>query len=585
MNYHFPFAPALTLLCLLTSPAISAEADAKAVEIEQDRWFEVEVILFKQVAGKTQNTEQFTARDLSANKRRALDLLTPYLQPDIASLKQLLPPCGQAKASFPYNIESVPFSLEGDKSDEDGVNNSHNVNKTEQSAEPAITTADEESTNASSISVKVTSSAADIEEIEHSEFPQTTRLDKPSAQSQYADMVLPNYTQYPINSQAPLCVIDANFFEQHLSPKQLESFNIDGFPVEKLATTINGMEQWQADENGDITWASNKPYLISADSLRLKSIANRIKRSRNYAPLLHLGWRQVGESRRKAKAMKLFAGEHLELDYQQALAKQNEQLKAVEIQAILDERQHAELLAKSQGTLIENNLRLNSETYSENKSENTGANSTDIVLGVTNESDKLVSAELSIEHQRYMAAKQQQLDNLFQQFALLNSDKADISTDSSQTEVTQTSDSEEVLSPTHSYSEQEIKQIVEQLSTNITDLQPSTTNEKDKSLNSITPPSQPWSLDGLFKIHLDHYLYINTELNIIEASAIAKGDNKQNTTAEKTNKNQVISFKQDRRVISGEIHYFDHPHIGMVVQIRRFDPTKPADEAVSQSKK
>mgnify|MGYP000673678348 FL=1 len=47
----------------------------------------------------------------------------------------------------------------------------------------------------------------------------------------------------------------------------------------------------------------------------------------------------------------------------------------------------------------------------------------------------------------------------------------------------------------------------------------------------------------------------------------------------------MASFKQDRRVISGEIHYFDHPDIGMIVQIRRFDPSKPADEAVTQAKK
>ena len=90
-------------------------------------------------------------------------------------------------------------------------------------------------------------------------------------------------------------------------------------------------------------------------------------------------------------------------------------------------------------------------------------------------------------------------------------------------------------------------------------------------------------------MHLDHYLYIDTEFNIIEPtnapltlSAKQKLTNKEQGVSDN---NQVISFKQDRRVITGEIHYFDHPHIGMVVQIRRFDPAKPADEAVSQSKK
>ena len=105
----------------------------------------------------------------------------------------------------------------------------------------------------------------------------------------------------------------------------------------------------------------------------------------------------------------------------------------------------------------------------------------------------------------------------------------------------------------------------------------------------IAPPLQPWSIDGLFKVHLDHYLYIDTEFNMIEASnASSRLSAKQrlaNKDQEASGLNKVISFKQDRRVITGEIHYFDHPHIGMVVQIRRFDPSKPADEAVSQSKK
>jgi hypothetical protein len=79
-------------------------------------------------------------------------------------------------------------------------------------------------------------------------------------------------------------------------------------------------------------------------------------------------------------------------------------------------------------------------------------------------------------------------------------------------------------------------------------------------------------LTAFFKVHLDHYLYINSEFSIID---IAQGTEAENT----------VSFKQNRRVISGEIHYFDHPNIGMIVQIRRFDPTKPAAIAVSQNKK
>lgn len=69
-------------------------------------------------------------------------------------------------------------------------------------------------------------------------------------------------------------------------------------------------------------------------------------------------------------------------------------------------------------------------------------------------------------------------------------------------------------------------------------------------------PDQVWQLDGLFKLHLDHYLFVNTEFNLRLPA---------------NNGLQTIYVRQSRRVISGEIHYLDHPHLGIVLQIRRFD--------------
>ncbi len=56
------------------------------------------------------------------------------------------------------------------------------------------------------------------------------------------------------------------------------------------------------------------------------------------------------------------------------------------------------------------------------------------------------------------------------------------------------------------------------------------------------------------------------------------------STNNTTNKGSVklINFSQNKRAITGEIHYFDHPYIGMIVQVRRFDPSKPKEEAVTQ---
>ena len=82
------------------------------------------------------------------------------------------------------------------------------------------------------------------------------------------------------------------------------------------------------------------------------------------------------------------------------------------------------------------------------------------------------------------------------------------------------------------------------------------------TLTSRNLPDQVWQLDGLFKLHLDHYLFVNTEFNLRLPAA--------------NDSLQTIYVRQSRRVISGEIHYLDHPYLGIVLQIRRYEP--PADD-------
>lgn len=73
-------------------------------------------------------------------------------------------------------------------------------------------------------------------------------------------------------------------------------------------------------------------------------------------------------------------------------------------------------------------------------------------------------------------------------------------------------------------------------------------------------PEQVWQLDGLFKLHLDHYLFVNTEFNLRRLNS--------------QNQLESIYSKQSRRVISGELHYLDHPYLGIILQIRRYDPAQ-----------
>ncbi len=494
MKYHSIFISAITSLCFFTATTSISAANAKNQYVKNARWFEIEVILFKHLDGKKQSKETFSDIKSQSKNNVMIDLLTPYIQPDIASLKHLMPQCHQPSARLPFNIKLTPLKLSSN------ILEYSNVSMGPESI------------------------------IQHS-----------NSEDYAASLDLPSYNQYPTDTNAPLCVIPNDFFAQHYSAEQLANFNIDGFPVTEMVATINGIEQWQADKEDQIIWASNQPYLISQNSLRLKSIANRIKRYRSYEPLLHLGWRQPGQARNKATPMKLFAGKNLTVEYQQALANQTTQQQTLELKSILAHR----------------NNQANLSSGHEISLTTADINTINNEIAYTDQS--------SVEERLYLQAKQQQLNYLFEEFAEFNA------TDTSIRE--NKSDSANGIGESL-YNQKAVSALVEQLSTDMNKQVMSLIDENNakEQVNIAAAPSQPWEIDGFFKVHLDHYLFINSEFSIIDVDQSTKAKN-------------TVSFKQNRRVITGEIHYFDHPNIGMIVQIRRFDPTKPAAIAVSQNKK
>ena len=88
-------------------------------------------------------------------------------------------------------------------------------------------------------------------------------------------------------------------------------------------------------------------------------------------------------------------------------------------------------------------------------------------------------------------------------------------------------------------------------------------------------PSQPWTLDGLFRVHLNHYLYITADFNLLNLTP--KQQEQKKLAINELSALKSIRFNQNRRVISGEIHYFDHPYIGMIVQIRKYQRPEPEE--------
>jgi hypothetical protein len=91
-------------------------------------------------------------------------------------------------------------------------------------------------------------------------------------------------------------------------------------------------------------------------------------------------------------------------------------------------------------------------------------------------------------------------------------------------------------------------------------------------------PEDVWEFDGLMHIYLvGNYLHIDGEFNLRDEIRlpVQTSDLEAQARAELADEAAEIPFlrayyfNQLRRVISHETHYFDHPHYGVIVQIRR----------------
>jgi hypothetical protein len=434
-----------------------------------ERWFEVEVILFQQLGNKTELKEQFP-EDINVsslpNYQKSFDLLGPHINPDLTNIKQFLPLCSKE----PEN-NAQPSWLHSLK----------------------ITNADFD---------KKINDIAQIADINIAELDEKTDDYTPNIQ-------LENLTKKLLSTES-VCAISQQEMEILFDEEQLANININSVGIDSLPNKLNALGIHN-DYN---------PYLISDESLLLSDISQRLRWSKTFKPLLHFGWRQIGVTQEDANPLKLFAGQHLVHEYQKALKEYQLEIQEEEnLVNRLTKRQNAALITDS--TTI-------------NKAED----------------------------------NQQALNQVFTRFKALSREPIDEDT---------------INNAINHISGQNLETIIATSAVDIAIHKP-----HSNLGNPPKAPIQPWFLDGFIKIHLDHYLYITADFNVYNENNVEKIIKNVPVNIDTANSNtdsstKLINFSQNRRVITGEIHYFDHPYIGMIVQIRRFDPTKPEGEQVSQA--
>lgn len=255
-------------------------------------------------------------------------------------------------------------------------------------------------------------------------------------------------------------------------------------------------------------------YLIAPQNLQLTDYVEQLNRQRNTQPLLHLGWRQPGLSERRSIPVYLYAGKN----------------------------------------------------YSE-----------------------------EFYYDGYAKPPEPEIDETFV-------------SDLEQTEFTDLQSNSESRQPQFPKESDYVRRFMEQLEAGA--VVDSKKNKLIMPSNRQQFPDQTWQLDGYVNVHLNHYLFLNAEFNYRELAvenidpstyfeqdliANVSQENKKETNDSKSfvvskmskdqnfgdnieeNQNlveikklNIYDFKQDRRVYSGDIHYLDHPKIGILFQIRKY---------------
>ncbi len=566
------FKKPTTTFSALAGAILLSYCSQSAAAIDK-RWFEVEVILFSQLGDKSNDPEIFDGKASLPNYRKVVDLLTPYLYPDTDTLRLQLPSCEtrQYPANYLANVSLPPLhseksleDIEQDKAQANefsalntAVNDSTENNLTINSgANSALQGAQSELNQVSELSEQnklseqrvlgEQSSQLQQEDpfeviVELTEQQRQLVIDAESYFASHFDNINQQFSYHALTTDASnhannqvLCqttvINERSTIADYLTwQKGIEQINaLPSYPIDELSGIIDNPEFVDTD----------KPYLISADSLKLIDITTQLRRSRDFKPLLHLGWRQSLINRRnpaREPAIRLFAGEHYGQQYQQALSTYQEAKAAAE---------YAEWQLQNPTLGNENSLTLDSPD-STGTIESTAAN--EIIADTDSELAKLAK----LEHTKNQLI-QQKLNELYQAY-----DQQSFTVESTIAELKET--------PTSS---------VLQSSQAVT--------HGDTVLIAPQAPNQNWFVEGLFRLHLSHYLFITADFNVaVPYSAdkqLEKNNGKPVSTAQQTAEQfqfKLVPFSQNKRVISTEIHYFDHPYIGMIVQIRRYEKPEP----------
>jgi hypothetical protein len=487
---------------------------------EQQWWFDVEVILFERNFEVTNLSEKFKQSRLKKPASDVLDLMTPYLKPDLSYLRAGLPYCRasnrlRVKTQYEQGF-ALPLPLPvAKKNDSSSPQTDKQLEQqtienlageldevTEENFQYQITTTDKVSKPDDTVQLVQTTDAEGVDPVNIKSVSKST-LPTPSIEVEFIEWQMPSEF---------LCAYAEQITPSFASIVALQNKVSSASPSDKIKRVpeiINGHE-WQQNSG---------PFMLPTSTMYMSELYEKIKRQPDITPILHINWRQeVKFGREDGQTFRLFAGENFA-----------EQFDANGLPFVNETDSLLDTLNQPTDAFYIPEQELAGLTQQQQQA---------LLVSINGKAPEVVS------------------EDLFAKIAAALADDTPINF----------------------------------IQTNILTEQQTTTTE-------LSIFKEIWRLDGGITVYLRNvgrvpYLHIDSNLDFRqpiydsnkaqELEGLSTHSSQQGAMVanplQQPNFLQSVNFNQLRRVISKQVHYFDHPLFGMIVRINRYRWPEPEPE-------
>lgn len=552
-----------------------------AANANDNWWFDVEVIAFKRNVALTELEEQFSLADNLSAPRAQADIISDIISPDISYLKQGLAVCGaDTSVKWPSNgLFSVPakdvdfLSLRkgsgaqyGDMSPSPyseeagyGYNETSGLTANEPSPTPDVASqAQSETINGDEYGASYSSSDSDYSD--SLGYPNEEVITDDVTPAPDAATIASYWTSFfGVKDTSPITVPAIKYCEEAkpwLSAEVTTALNVVSSDVElnsgvstseskSRSSALQPVIVWKVNQpdnrlpapaslpiiiEGHDWPAASKAHLLTSNQQALSSISRQIRSNRELERLFHATWRQpVMFGKNKAFNVRLYGGQNYAQQFDM------------------------------NGDMRKQKLANSSDNEPNNSATEFGYDSTaalsDYNSNYTSGTDENSLSDVSTA---FEADKPTAQDT--DQFIAVSDIFADLNRRLSNPQAIEYGAFKALDTP----------MIVEQ-------------GEDDAIDASLRTPI--WEIDGTIKVFLKYinrvpYLHVDSEMFYRQPVPLSYFSSEDDSSGNAAKPRQATStayklvsvpLAEQRRVISTQLHYFDHPLFGFVVQIRRYN--------------